>query len=64
MTQYCYGLANPAATYCLNKGYCYLLVHSIGICQFPDNSYCEEWAYFRGKCKPGEHHPLKKKLKS
>ena len=24
-----------------------------GVCVFPDGSKCEEWAYFRGKCKPG-----------
>ncbi|MBN1139531.1 MAG: DUF333 domain-containing protein, partial [Anaerolineae bacterium] len=24
-----------------------------GICVFADGSECEEWAYFRGECKPG-----------
>ncbi len=23
-------------------------------CMFPDGSSCEEWAYFRGQCRPGE----------
>ena len=25
----------------------------VGICVFPDQSECEEWAYFRSECKPG-----------
>ena len=25
-----------------------------GFCIFPDTSECEEWAYFRGECRPGE----------
>jgi hypothetical protein len=27
---------------------------TVGICVFPDGSECEEWAYFRGECKPGD----------
>lgn len=48
-------LANPAAVNCADKGYKYLLVNSVGICVFPDNSYCEEWAYFKGSCQPGQN---------
>jgi WD40 repeat protein len=25
-----------------------------GVCIFPDGSECDEWAYFRGECKPGD----------
>ena len=45
-------LPNPAAVYCKKKGYRYLIVKNVGVCLFPDFSYCEEWAYFRGQCKP------------
>jgi hypothetical protein len=24
------------------------------MCVFPDGSECDEWAYFRGECKPGD----------
>jgi hypothetical protein len=26
----------------------------MGVCVFPDGSECEEWAYFRSECRPGE----------
>ncbi|MEA3339639.1 MAG: DUF333 domain-containing protein [Chloroflexota bacterium] len=25
-----------------------------GVCVFSDGSECEEWAFFRGECEPGE----------
>ncbi len=50
-------LPNPAATNCINKGFKYLLVNNVGVCLFPDHSYCEEWAFFRGQCKPGQKYP-------
>ena len=25
-----------------------------GVCAFPDGSECDEWAFFRGECKPGD----------
>ena len=25
-----------------------------GVCKFPDGSECDEWAYFRGECNPGD----------
>jgi putative hemolysin len=51
------GLANPASVYCekqrgaleirdMDKG-------QVGICVFDDGE-CEEWAYYRGECEPGE----------
>ncbi|MBA2654725.1 MAG: DUF333 domain-containing protein [Gammaproteobacteria bacterium] len=50
-----FALPNPAATNCTAKGYQYLLVKNSGICIFPDNSYCEEWSYLRGQCRPGQN---------
>ena len=52
------GLANPASIYCMNQtGTEWSLRESkagqYGICIFPDGSWCEEWAYYRGWCKPG-----------
>ncbi|MGI9553924.1 MAG: DUF333 domain-containing protein, partial [Thermodesulfobacteriota bacterium] len=26
----------------------------VGYCLFNDGTQCEEWAYFRGECRPGE----------
>src|SRR5262249_48146981 len=54
-----FALANPAATNCINQGYKYLLIKNIGYCIFPDHSYCEEWAFFRGQCKPGQKKQVK-----
>lgn len=53
----CTGLAmtNPASTNCVKQGYQLKLINSQGFCFFKDNSYCEEWSYFRGSCKPGQN---------
>ncbi len=53
------GLPNPASVYCeQNGGKLDLRTDATGgvsgVCQFPDGSECEEWAYFRGECKPGD----------
>jgi len=50
-------LANPASKYCLDQGYVLQMVedqlgNQMGICNFPDGSQCEEWAYYRGECSP------------
>jgi len=45
-------MPNPASVYCEQHGGKSQLD---GMCLFPDNSYCEEWSYFRKTCKPGEH---------
>jgi len=51
------GLPNPASVYCEDNGGT-LDIRSdeqgnqSGICVFPDGSECDEWAYFRGECKP------------
>lgn len=52
------GLANPASQYCAqNGGTLQLRTDSsggqYGVCLFSDGTECEEWAFFRGECKPG-----------
>ncbi|MBN2006528.1 MAG: DUF333 domain-containing protein [Anaerolineae bacterium] len=52
-------IANPASTYCAQNGGKLELRSEptgavTGICVFPDGSECEEWAYSRGECKPGD----------
>ena len=49
------GIANPSATFCINKGYNYTIVtapdgNQSGICIFPNGKSCDGWAYFRGEC--------------
>ena len=46
------GIANPASVYCEEQGG--TLDLESGMCTFPDGSQCEEWAFFRGECSPGE----------
>ncbi|MBN1304421.1 MAG: DUF333 domain-containing protein [Anaerolineales bacterium] len=58
-------LANPASVYCQEQGGRPEIINAAdgsqtGVCYFPDGSSCEEWAYFRGECRPsgsgtGEH---------
>jgi putative hemolysin len=52
------GLPNPASQYCIEKGGKLEMrkdakggIH--GICIFPGNLQCEEWAMFRGECPLG-----------
>jgi len=52
-------LPNPASVHCeQNGGKLDLRTdaagNSVGVCVFPDGSGCEEWAYQRGECKPGD----------
>ena len=61
-TQQPAGIANPASTYCEENGGTLEIRTAedgsqTGACTFPDGSECEEWAYFRGECKPGETFP-------
>ncbi len=51
-------MANPASVYCEQNGGKLEMRQdasggTAGICKFPDGSECDEWAYFRGECKPG-----------
>ena len=53
------GLPNPASVFCEEHGGRLDLRTGTdggvaGICIFPDGSECDEWAYFRGECKPGD----------
>ena len=52
-------LPNPASVYCEQNGGKLQIVTATdgsqnGVCTFSDGSKCEEWAYFRGECKPGD----------
>lgn len=56
------GGGNPAADYCASHGGRYVGRtdsggSSYGVCQFPDGSECEEWAFYRGQCAKGEVYP-------
>ena len=51
------GMPNPASVYCQQAGN-KLEIHTAadgsqsGVCNFPDGSACDEWAYYRGECGP------------
>ncbi len=50
-------LPNPASVFCEQQGYTLEIRTATdgsqsGVCVFPDGSECDEWAYFRGECKP------------
>lgn len=51
-------LANPASVFCVeNGGKTSVRIENygdVGYCLFPDGTECEEWAYFRGECQPGQ----------
>ena len=51
------GQANPASVHCEEQGYTLEMRTDenggqYGVCVFPDGSECEEWAFYRGECKP------------
>jgi putative hemolysin len=53
------GMPNPAAVYCEEQGNTVAIRTDekggqYGVCIFPDGSECDEWAYYRGECSPGE----------
>ncbi len=52
------GLPNPASKFCEDQGYVLEMrtdaQGTTGYCIFPDGSECEEWAFYRGECEPGE----------
>jgi putative hemolysin len=52
-------LPNPAAVYCLENGGTVEIRQDAagrhyGVCVFTDQSECDEWAYLRGDCQPGD----------
>lgn len=53
------GLANPASVFCEEQGGTLELrtddTGTSGFCIFDDGSECEEWAYFRNECSPGDN---------
>jgi len=52
-------MPNPASVYCEENGGSLELRTDAsggvaGVCVFPDGSECDEWAYYRGECRPGD----------
>jgi putative hemolysin len=52
-------LANPASVYCEEQGYTLEIRTDsdggqYGVCVFADGTECDEWAFYRGECGPGE----------
>ncbi|HEX9091147.1 MAG TPA: DUF333 domain-containing protein, partial [Anaerolineales bacterium] len=52
-------LPNPASVFCEQQGYAVEIRTAAdgsqaGVCVFPNGSECDEWAYFRGECRPLE----------
>jgi putative hemolysin len=53
------GLPNPAAVYCEEQGGTLQTRQdetggAYSVCLFDDGTECEEWAYYRGECAPGD----------
>jgi putative hemolysin len=52
------GIANPASVNCIKQGGTLEIRKGdkgeVGYCKFADGSECEEWAFMRGECKPGQ----------
>ena len=51
-------MANPASVYCVQSGYTLEIRANAdgseyGVCIFPDDNECEEWAFFRNECGVG-----------
>ncbi len=51
-------MPNPASVHCIEQGGKLEIRKrpdggEVGFCVFQDGSECEEWALFRGECKPG-----------
>lgn len=48
-------IANPASVYCVHNGGISKIVTAAdgsqsGLCILPNNTQCDEWAYYRGDC--------------
>ena len=51
--------ANPASVHCEQEGGQLEIRRDAdgneqGVCRFPDGSECDEWAFYRGECAPGD----------
>jgi putative hemolysin len=60
-------MPNPASAYCVEQGYRVEIRTAAdgsqsGYCIFPDGSECDEWAYFRGECRPTTALPTPKSV--
>lgn len=53
------GLANPASEHCVRLGGMLQMERTPagerGMCILPSGARCEEWALFRGQCRPNDH---------
>ncbi len=52
-------MPNPASVYCADNGGTLDIRkdnagNESGVCVFADGSECDEWAFFRGECQPGQ----------
>jgi uncharacterized protein len=57
------GLANPASRNCVDKGGRLDIRKDddsgeYGVCMFRDGTECEEWEFYRGECKQGDHQSV------
>lgn len=56
------GMPNPASVFCTQSGGTLEIAQTPqgeqGICRFPNGSSCEEWALYRGECKPQPQPPV------
>jgi putative hemolysin len=55
-------IANPASVYCQEQGGVSEIRTNpdgsqTGFCIFPDNSECDEWAFYRQECSQGQNKP-------
>ncbi|GAB4480077.1 MAG: hypothetical protein Kow00124_26420 [Anaerolineae bacterium] len=54
------GMPNPASVYCEEQGGTLEIRTDAsggqyGVCIFEDGSECDEWAFYRGECQPGDY---------
>lgn len=68
--QSAWAIFNPAAKYCQQLGYQYKVKDfdkgQIGYCIFPDQTQCEDWSFFAGRCGESYSYCVRKgyKIKS
>ncbi len=55
------GMPDPSAVFCSKNGGKLRIINGpggqSGMCDFPDGSSCDSWAYYNGSCKPGDNAP-------